>query len=195
MLNNWKANKIIHTTNSNYDVTDWAKRTEFYKNSCGIDHMQIETTEDGETNYYYWRLKDNSYLENMPYFYNNIRAYASDLGYTVTDGFSYSNVKLLVSNVLLNVGNLNFNVSKDGTSNTNTVANVQKGVASYMAMFGSSTYGNHAVAVVGYSKYKYTVGSKVYYKYFYEICDGWNKTSRYFDPNTDASPTLMFVSN
>ena len=64
-----------------------------------------------------------------------------------------------------------------------------------MSINGSSTYGNHGVSLIGYYEYSYKSGwwifSSTKYAYFYEIADNWTSaSSKFFDPNTDASPTL-----
>lgn len=196
VLKNWEANKIIHTTCSMSDATRLAVGKPFYTEKCGIDKIEkdIYSPNDKKT-YYYWSLNEEDLICNVPYFYENIWNYAYDLGYEPDSGFPYKDVKLLATNVLLNVGNLSFNVSQDGTSRKNALTNLKKGVASYMSIKNSSSYANHAVALVGYSKYKYTIGSSIYVKYFYLICDGHNDDSVYFDPNTAYSPTLRFITN
>lgn len=191
VLKNWESNGLIHTAPGYEDLSESITNDYFYPN-CENENYSM----DLKYGAYGWipNLEEGTGLYHMPYFYTIIRGYARTLGYDPEKGFSYSNVKLLMMNVLLNVGNFGFGISEDGDSNENTISNVKKGLASFVAIYSSATYGNHGAAVVGYSKYTYTSSGRTEDKYFYEICDCWNVESMYFDPNTNAGPMLYFVS-
>ena len=76
------------------------------------------------------------------------------------------------------------------------LASLDQDLAVYMSINGSSSYGDHAVAAMGYTRYKRqtTIGgfTSTDYLYFYEIADGIRKVPQYFDPNTSANPSISY---
>lgn len=71
--------------------------------------------------------------------------------------------------------------------------------AVFLGISNSSSYGNHAVALLGYREYTY---KKTWWfveteetAYFYIILDGIKRYVSYFDPNTTAYPSFEFVYN
>lgn len=154
-----------------------------------------KTGKDAEGNYK-WVINDGSYLSDMPALYSNIRSYALKKGYTPEKGYARSNVPATMEYVA------NFLYDNNlGVEHTTAVSTVTTKIwtnrCCYLSISGSSTYGNHGVAAVGY--YKYSKETKINdsysimeYMYFYEIADGWHQISQIFDPNTSAKPQLNF---
>lgn len=147
-------------------------------------------TDDWE--YYKWKTNLDD-LINMPILYQNIRNYAvNQYGYTPESKFVFDNIPALGQYVANTLYNNNIRISKlqlslDALDNLDTKAII-------MGINNSSTYGNHAVVVLGYHKYTYTSGWWIFsytsYAYFFEVADGWKNDVVVFDPNTSASPAL-----
>lgn len=143
-----------------------------------------------------WRTNYDYNLSTMPTLYSNIRSYALNHGYSPLDGYSRSNVSATMEYVANSLYDNNIDIAH--TTDVSTITTkVYSNRCSYLSISGSSTYGNHGVAVIGYRLYsKETKINNSYsimeYKYFYEIADGWNYTSQVFDPNTSAKPSLNF---
>ena len=84
------------------------------------------------------------------------------------------------------------------TDNTSTAtSSIDDKKCCYMAIYGSSTYKNHGVAVIGYHVYvkeiKFSESFSIVVPIiFYEIADGWNDKPIIFDPNTSANPKYEF---
>ena len=151
---------------------------------------------DETVGYYYWRQNYSSSLKVMPNLYTNIRAYAiSQYGYTPESGFNANNVPSTLEYVARTNYGITIDVTHTSTIST-AISSLNSGKAVYLSINNSSTYGNHGVALIGYQEYSYTTGwwifSQTHYAYFYQIADGWNDTAMYFDPNTDASPSISF---
>lgn len=155
-------------------------------------------TKTGKDKYgeFVWKKNDYYRLSNMPVLYSNIRSYALNHGYSPLDGYSRSNVAATMEYVANFLYDNNLDV--EHTTEVSTVmAKIFSNRCSYLSISGSSSYTNHAVAVIGY--YTFSKETKINtsysimeYKYFYEIADGWNYTSQVFDPNTSANPKLNF---
>ncbi len=148
------------------------------------------------TQYYYWKPNYDYRLKVMPNLYSNIREYAiSNYGYTPESGFLASNVPNTIESTLASKYGTNVSVSYT-SSIEEAISSIDNGKAAYMAINNSSTYCNHGVVLIGYQMYSYKTGwwifKSTHYVYFYEIADGWRKSPRYFDPNTDANPSLHF---
>ena len=146
--------------------------------------------------YYYWRPNYSSSLRVMPNLYTNIRAYAiSQYGYTPESGYYASNVPDTLEYVAKTNYGITIDVTHTSTIST-AISSLDSGKAVYLSINNSSTYGNHGVALIGYQEYSYTTGwwifSQTHYVYFYQVADGWNDTAMYFDPNTDAAPSISF---
>lgn len=147
---------------------------------------------DTGAKYHKWETSYSN-LSNMPVLYRDIRDYAvNKYGYTPESNFKFDNVPSVgayVANTLYN-NNISIKKSSSVTSALNNISSK----AVFLGINNSSTYGNHGVVIVGYYKYSYTTGwwifSSTKYAYFYEIADGWNTSSRIFDPNTSASPSM-----
>lgn len=197
--------------NAMYNVMrDWGKRglikipysqTEDIRSSILNDRLYAtygKGTKTGKDSNgtYKWVANSDSRLSVMPTLYSNIRSYALNNGYTPVNGYNRSKVPATMEYVANFLYNNNLDV--EHTTNVSTVTNsIWLNRVCYLSINGSSTYGNHGVAVVGYHKYsKETKINNSYsimeYKYFYEIADGWNYSSRIFDPNTSAKPQLNF---
>lgn len=158
---------------------------------------------DDEGNYYIWQTNAHKfpntsvyYLSVMPELYANIRAYAiENHDYTPVSGYSVSNVPKTMESVAEDSYGVTIDVKKT-SSVSKAIAATDGGQASYLSISGSSTYGNHGVAMIGYREYTCTTELWVFTLvdsiYFYQIADGWHSDARYFDPNTDAEPTLKF---
>lgn len=150
---------------------------------------------DTEVAYYKWEVNYATYVENMPKLYSEIRNYAVDVkGYTPESGYNIGDVPSTIQYVT-NTLHKNSITIKTTSSISDVLTYVENGKACYMSINGSSTYGNHGVSLIGYYKYSYKSGwwifSSTKYAYFYEIADNWTSaSSKFFDPNTDASPTL-----
>lgn len=146
--------------------------------------------------YYYWRPNYSTSLRVMPNLYTNIRAYAiSQYGYTPESGYYASNVPDTLEYVARTNYGITIDVTHTSTIST-AISSLDSGKAVYLSINNSSTYGNHGVALIGYQEYSYTTGwwifSQTHYVYFYQVADGWNDTAMYFDPNTDAAPSISF---
>lgn len=197
--------------NAMYNVLrDWGKRgyinvpysqTDDIRTSILSDRLYAaygKGTKSGSDKYgnFVWRTNYDYNLSTMPTLYSNIRSYALNHNYSPLDGYSRSNVPATMEYVANFLYDNNIGVAH--TTDVSTITSkVYSNRCSYLSISGSSTYGNHGVAVIGYHLYsKETKINNSYsimeYKYFYEIADGWNYTSQVFDPNTSAKPSLNF---
>lgn len=145
---------------------------------------------------YRWECNDDKYFAKMPVLYTNIRNYAINHGYTV-DGYEYSKVTATMKYVANIVYDNDMTVSET-TSPVEAMQQVaERDVSCFMLINTSSTYGDHAVAVMGYYIYckdvKVGFGTYKSVHFFYVIADGWDSVPRIFDPNTSADPDLHFV--
>ncbi|MBD5131587.1 MAG: hypothetical protein HDT28_03190 [Clostridiales bacterium] len=144
---------------------------------------------------YKW-IANYNYLKNMPILYSNIRSYALKKGYTPESGYYASDVPATMEYVANFLYDNNLGVEEAPSLGVVT-SKIYSKKCCFLAITGSSTYGNHGVALIGYHKYgKETSVSDTYstieYKFFYEVADGGNLSSRIFDPNTPANPDLKF---
>lgn len=153
----------------------------------------IEFVDNGVT--YKWETSTNNTLKFVPEVYIKIRYYAiTNCGYTPTSGFLANSAPAAMQNVAAQYGE---NLTINHTSLTSIALNsLDQDLAVYLSINGSSSYGNHAVAAMGYAKYKCqnTIGgyTTTDYIYFFEIADGTRKVPQYFDPNTDANPSMSY---
>lgn len=147
-----------------------------------------------EGGYYKWTRKD---FITVPSIYAEIRDFAANnCNYTPDTGLSSSYYPSILEYVINTLHNNGVTIK-----NSNAVATIcdviDSGSTCCLSITGSSTYGNHCVAVSGYKKYSYTDGWWIFtstkYAYFYEIADGWNDITVYFDPNTEAHPELQIT--
>lgn len=205
IIRSWSKNKKISsidyssTTDISLSITSDALYNEWGQyNVCSSSSTNSSTKSNGdeEVDYYYWRPNYSSALQDMPNLYSNIRSYAiSEYGYTPETGYYASDVPDTLEYV--SKANYNINIEVEYTSTVTTaISALENGEAVYLSLNNSSTYGNHGVALIGYQEYSYTTGwwifSQTKYAYFYQIADGWNDSAMYFDPNTDASPSISF---
>ena len=144
----------------------------------------------------YWTLNHLEYLYNMPFFYDNIRRYAvANCGYTPESGVNITDVPSIMSGA-----GEDFNYHSLSPQTTTSFATAKEyldnGRAVFLGMNDSTTYGDHAVALLGYELYSYTSGWWIFettdYFYYYLIDDGWSDLPVYFD--VDVSPaTYRYV--
>lgn len=143
----------------------------------------------------YW--KKTSITEG-PEVYSVAREYAvTQKGYTPVRGLSASEA---MATMIHTVGEYNL-VIKPKTSPhfADVMLFLRNDRAVFLGISNSSSYGNHAVALLGYREYTY---KKTWWfveteetAYFYIILDGIKRYVSYFDPNTTAYPSFEFVYN
>ena len=136
------------------------------------------------------------YLKILPELYANIRAYAiTNNGYTPLSGYSFSDVPETMADVASECYGVSIKTKKT-SSVSSAISAIDDGEAAYISINGSKTYGNHGSALIGYREYSYTASwwifSSTSYLYFYQLADGHSTEAQYFDPNTDAEPTVKF---
>lgn len=205
VMRNWskkgKINSIAHSATT--DIRTTITSDPLY--SEWGSYIVRGTTASGNTaksngneivGYYYWRPNYSNSLMVMPNLYTNIRAYAiSQYGYTPESGYNASNVPDTLEYVASTNYGITIDVTYTSTIST-AISSIDNGKAVYLSINNSSTYGNHGVALIGYQEYSYTTGwwvfSQTHYAYFYQVADGWNSAAMYFDPNTDAAPSISF---
>ncbi len=160
------------------------------------DEAKTYSSKGTVTQYYYWEPNYQYRLEVMPTLYTNIRAYAIDkYDYTPESGIKAAKIPNIIEKVLSNYYGVKVSVSyKSNVSKA--IEAIDEGHAVHLSIAGSSTYKNHGVVLIGYQKYTYEGGWWVFSStkdaYFYQIADGWHNEPMYFDPNTNASPSLHF---
>lgn len=153
----------------------------------------IEFISDGIT--YKWETSTSTTLQFVPDVYIKLRNFAiNNYGYTPISGFLANNAPATMQTVAAQYGE---NLSISFTNLTaDALASLDQDLAVYMSINGSSSYGDHAVAAMGYTRYKRqtTIGgfTSTDYLYFYEIADGIRKVPQYFDPNTSANPSISY---
>ncbi len=210
VVRNWAKCSLIKGVDytSTADISKTIKDDPLYEEygTKILRSREVEASEEKETKtyssegtvteYYYWEPTLTSRLEVMPILNSNIRNYAvNNYGYTPESGFLASNVPNTIESTLASCYGTSVNVSYT-SSIEEAISSIDNGKAAYMSITNSSTYGNHGVVLIGYQMYSYKTGwwifKSTHYVYFYEIADGWRDVPKYFDPNTDANPSLCF---
>lgn len=185
----WGSGKILYSSNG--DVCGTVQHKENNSNNPLLSSGNVNYE------YYCWLINLKLPLSKMSNLYSNLREYAvNQFGYTPISGLYTDQILSTLNNMPKQYYNQNINVYLTD-SVTSAVDSINTGKAVYMAINGSSTYQDHAVVLLGYQKYSYTTGwwvfKKTHYVYFYEIADGWKVSSNYFDPNTDANPSMEYL--
>ena len=144
---------------------------------------------------FYWK---STSLTEAPEVYAVARAYAvAEKGYTPERGLTADEA---MATMIHTVGVYNL-VIKPKTSPhfADVMLFLRNDRAVFLGISNSSSYGNHAVALLGYREYTY---KKTWWfveteetAYFYIILDGIKRYVSYFDPNTTAYPSFEFVYN
>lgn len=143
----------------------------------------------------YW--KSTSFTE-VPEVYAVARAYAvAEKEYTPEHGLSANDA---METICHTISKYNLLIEPGLTPHfANVMIYLRNDRAVFLGISNSSSYGNHAVALLGYREYTYKTGWWIYEKeetaYFYIILDGYNNNVTYFDPNTPAYPSFEFVYN
>ncbi len=194
VMNSWQKRNVLSNLpdiSNKVDVYETISQDTYYA-QYGKDSSSAISEGSTKT---YWGINSESCLRNMRKLYVDIRSRAiKNYGYTPESGLSVSNVPSVMKGVANQYG---YNISVEKTTSfANVQANLDNGQAVYLSIGGSSTYGNHGVALVGYEKYSYKSGWWIFgstkYVYFFAINDGHNLSLQYFDPNTSANPTLTY---
>ena len=210
-----EGNCVINATYSM--LNDWFRRGKFQWMPSGTTNYSSLVTSDrqystyGTSTYDGWTTNTTARLSNMPTLYLELRDYAIDYGYLPENGMQSKYIVDMVGKVASSRG-YTFNMIKTSSFDENVKYQLDTNCACVISVQGSSTYGNHAMGLYGYVKYTYTSGWWIFKttkdKYFYVVDDGHsykqgnsnytynfvgvNTPVCYFDPNTDAEPSLTF---
>lgn len=107
--------------------------------------------------------------------YMDIKAKATNLGYTDADGLSVSKNNNLVNNIFSSYGYSVTGSNNYGWTNT-SVKNAIDNYGPALMSFASGYYYNHTVMIYGYKTYNASSGSSYV---FFLVRDGWNSGVRY----------------
>lgn len=161
----------------------------------GTETVRSEVVEN-VTKYYKWE-PNWEYLADMPILYSTIRyRCVNEYGYNPETLFPFAKVENVAEYVANTLRGNNINV-KSALIFSNALDSLHENKVAFMGINGSSTYKDHGVVLMGYQKYSYESGWWIFtstkYAYFYEIADGWSDSSKFFDPNTEANPSLTAI--
>lgn len=209
-----EGNCVINATYSM--MNNWISRGRYTSLPTGTTNYNNLLTSDELYNPYgngtrgTWRANSTSTLRVMPTLYLELREYAIDYGYLPDAGMQSKYIIKMVENVAADHG---YSINMASSSSfTNAKSELNANRACVLSVGGSSTFGNHAMGLYGYVEYSYTSGWWIFEStktaYFYVVDDGhmykrndsnYSYTSggvtypvSYFDPNTDANPSLTF---
>lgn len=162
-----------------------------------VDGHPLRNGGFGDYDYYCWKTTSTLHLMGMSNLYINIRECAvKKFNYTPISGLYDYQSKKVMCEVAKEYYNQNITINSTDSLNS-AIDSIDEGKAVYLGINGSSTYEDHAVVLFGYQKYSYTTGwwifKKTHYAYFFEVADGWSSSSIYFDPNTEANPSLNYL--
>lgn len=199
---NWSANSKIKNIDCSVtmDVYENIKSDILYSAYSPSTHRYFNYDDEDYYNYVYYYYVSNSDARAIPVLYDNVRTYALYYhGYSENSGITNDGIVDTIETVSLN----SYGVSIDVNSTSeisNAIASIDAGKAVIASMWDSTTYGDHAVSVVGYQMYSYEVTSfffftKTYYVYFLQLYDGWGTTTYYFDPNCSDVTILYDILN
>ncbi len=196
VMRSWdKAAYVSLDSTKTHDLRTNIKQDPYYMVFSNSTFLREKDPVDDKHTYYKWETNSDNYLQYMPKLYSEIRDFALKRNYTV-DGYYFKYIPETMEYVA-NVTHDNDITVKRTTKPSDVFNSINKHRSCVMGINDSSTYGNHAVAVMGYySYYKEVYVSKDYtnkvYHYFYLIDDGWRGDLQVFDPNTSANPSLEF---
>lgn len=208
LLRNWEKNSKISgikyesTTDVGKNITEDPLYSQYgqyivvSKNNPASAESVLSSKDPIKTEYYYWCPNFYFRLSTMPTLYANIRAYAiSEYGYTPESYFYTKNIPDTFQHVAQNSYKVSLSVSRTSSASM-AMDSVDRGVAAYMAIYNSVTYGNHGVSMIGYRTYvsyfPFFGTSFAREINFYQIADGWNSTAKYFDPNAKSETSIEF---
>ncbi|MBQ9071461.1 MAG: hypothetical protein IJY23_08995 [Clostridia bacterium] len=211
---NSEGNCVI---NAIYSVmNDWYRRGRFQWLPSGtVDYyliLQNDVFYDkyGTNTYNNWTYNYPNRLRKIPALYSELRTYAINYGYIPESGMKSSYIPSMVSDLATSHG---YTLNMSSTSSFENVKNeIDSNMACVVSVQGSSTFNNHSMGLYGYVKYEYTSGWWIFEttetKYFYVVDDGHSYKKgddnytytfagvecnvSYFDPNTEAKPTVKF---
>ncbi len=190
MMNLWQYYKKMPNLPSENDREDFDKIMENHGQYAAYGTGQPGVGIDS-----YWTVNPYA-LNRMFALYAHIREYSYRYyGYTPEIGLSLEDCIGVVNWISYYYG------YKIEALTTDTFTNVQSfldnGNAVFLGVNNSSTYGNHAMCILGYSKYSYTSGwwvfAETHVKYFYLVDDGHHGGPLYFDPNWEPRLVVDFI--
>lgn len=188
ILNSWRSNGYVrYLSDYTVDLTTSIKNDILYPT-----YGTGEIIEEGSLEYN-WSTNDR-YLDKIPQLYTELRDYAvKTFGYTPESGLSHINTLSTMRHVCIMHNN---SISINYTSSLTSVLNyLEERKACLLTFENSSTYGDHAVALLGYRMYERETGWWIFKKYkqiyLYEIADGWINKPKFFDPNTGEAKNLV----
>lgn len=205
LLRSWTRKSFISGIDysSRTNICEAIKK-DFYYILYGVKRVSTASTNTsvlsgGDTNseYYYWRTNYTWYLDSMLNLYSNLRVYAiAKYGFSPVKGLSTDNAMDVATYVAKNTYNVDISLSKTDSVAT-AINSIDSGKAVYMAMYNSISYGNHAVALIGYHRYTFKINlsssfALTFYAHFYQLADGWHNSAYYFDPNVNK-PSIEFI--
>lgn len=143
----------------------------------------------------YWTVNPYA-LHNMYALYAHIREYAYRYyGYTPEIGLSLEDCMKVINWISYYYGYTIEALTTDNFANVQSFLDNENAV--FVGVNNSSTYGNHAMCTLGYSKYSYTSGwwifAETHVKYFLLVDDGHHDGPLYFDPNWEPRLIIDFI--
>ncbi|MCH5155735.1 MAG: hypothetical protein J1F69_03935 [Clostridiales bacterium] len=168
------------------DITDIVLDDYFYS-TYGLG---TKKGKDANGNYK-WVANEKDFLNNMPVLYSNLRGYAINKGYTPEGGFDHPNITATLEYVAKTLYNNKMQILHTQKITDVFLKSISNSQASVLNIEGSSTYGNHTVAVMGYYRYTKLTNSDPEHTnyehiYFYIVADGESDEPYIFDPNMGA---------
>ena len=189
ILKSWQSNGYVkNLPYSTVNLTNSIKNDILYP-QYGTGNLIVEGSLK-----YSWSTNYDHYLQAIPQLYTELRDYAvKTFGYTPESGLTPMNALSTMRHVCIEHGNSTY---MNYTSSMTAVLNyLEERKACLLTFNNSSTYGDHAVALIGYRMYERVTGWWIFKKYkqiyMYEIADGWGTKIKFFDPNTGEAKNLV----
>ncbi|MCD8040374.1 MAG: hypothetical protein LUF82_02530, partial [Clostridia bacterium] len=152
------------------------------------DEEKIESSVK-EFDKYYWSTAEPSVLKKINEVYKVARDYAvANCGYSPDEGMYDS----YIPEILEYTADY-YSVALTAESSSNMYQarqSILDNRAAYMCLTNSNLYENHATAMIGYKYISYETGwwifSSTKHNYLYEMADGWDGNSAYYDENANS---------
>lgn len=180
-LHRWKYNQNFLNGKNGIDYSTAIHDDSLYS-TYGTGTTSATINYDGNSYTAYWTRNNEllSYdytkiaISSIPKLYADLRNYAVSKNYYTVSGITSRNL-LSTLGYIDSLYGYDINFYRTSVS-ADIVNNIYYGIPSLIYFSGSETYGDHAMAVYGFSKYKYTIGSITNYIYFWAVDSGCGPT-------------------